>query len=1194
MNYSRCKIGSAEVSSSLHEKSNLAIKTETAPKKLSPLQWSKNLVGKKLEIYWTPSNKKINENAKNFNEKIFVEVSSSGDEQTKVPSDTDDDSEKSELLPDWYDARIEAFDKQSKMFTVRFVGEEENVYNMGLSPTLVRPSIRAWEKRTLAILNWAEESNWINELVLRTSTAMLEDEIYLNQMLEKNRLSYCSESLHYPFERAESMVTSKVAGIKKGNSANQGMTISDGKINAMEQQSYTFSHIFSANDICNVGNNSLGFVSKRQLNFFRTIPPKWTMKVSQRKVGSKIDTKWFSPVMNHEFRTMIDVKRFLTLLKLEEGDEDAAFAKLTNKCEKSFIKFPHSNEERILFLRLLGEQIYLRAKLVVVSEGCDNDENGEEEKDMPVTEKYVDHLFACLRIVKDALLWYQVDAWNIWKCLGILSSSSATDHSFHIGDVISSGKFRKGTNFPNINVHHKLATEPIDYQHSIPPIVSTQHIHPNAKNVYPFHIVKAQSPYSNLMQERNVHSKTDIDFKQHYQNQPFHLKKNITALTPVNSSHPYEIRSTASLSTETASATNHGALKPNILRTNSFTNSNDTRTNFQTESKIKVQVIEKCLLSGIQHILNILLMETSPIACPETVYSSSLSQRSGLKSGHQQISDVEFSQQVRSSVSPFASFAEIKKFKETLDLKLLKKYEGEDEFEIRSDLKALKENLKPLFAICRLNKKIRYVLPLVECVKHTFDIWFHVIHFLDTSKDIIYQNRVSVGCQTDKVRYINETHNEHFTFRDLQKFLESSLKCPILSRVDLSFYQTTLVAKVQDVLSFVANAWQTIAQCTNEINITTDIFKRDVKPNILEKNDTVLKSLLAIKSKLTNDSSIKNINPIGDKESPLRHQVIDDAIVVRRWVVDLAYVQRNRERQIYVSNVIEHGKSGLPNLPEIPIQYMSRSKYSLMSPTIAHVIRTRISNLSSSMISCGRVVLESEELLEKRYSNESRLELISDVHEGLQKMKKLQFIFLTEEKLAVRADILGWKEIVLSTFKAYLKLPMETVQSFKQNLQNIKLGKSSARSNIVTGVSQNLDIDEQICEFANKDIQKICSYEVNELNNIHEISQKWKIKASSIILLLQEHANVRCSTGSDDHSMQIKNFKKVHIHDMKKVIEDYANCRILLPQYDALCNIHSFVIKWMEELSTIVNNLSLTPSQCLSCLKQKRDEQPQG
>ena len=43
-----------------------------------------------------------------------------------------------------------------------------------------------------------------------------------------------------------------------------------------------------------------------------------------------------------------------------------------------------------------------------------------------------------------------------------------------------------------------------------------------------------------------------------------------------------------------------------------------------------------------------------------------------------------------------------------------------------------------------------------------------------------------------------------------------------------------------------------------------------------------------------------------------------------------------------------------------------------------------------------------------------------------------------------------------------------------------------------------------------------------------------------------------------------------------------------------LCNIHSFVIKWIEEVSTIVNDLSLTPSQCLSCLKQKRDEQQQG
>ena len=74
----------------------------------------------------------------------------------------------------------------------------------------------------------------------------------------------------------------------------------------------------------------------------------------------------------------------------------------------------------------------------------------------------------------------------------------------------------------------------------------------------------------------------------------------------------------------------------------------------------------------------------------------------------------------------------------------------------------LKENIL-------LNQKfeITHILQLVECVKYTFDIWFHVIYFRDTSKDIIYQNRVSPGCQTDKVRYINETHNENFTFREL-------------------------------------------------------------------------------------------------------------------------------------------------------------------------------------------------------------------------------------------------------------------------------------------------------------------------------------------------------------------------------------------------------------------------------------------
>ena len=42
-----------------------------------------------------------------------------------------------------------------------------------------------------------------------------------------------------------------------------------------------------------------------------------------------------------------------------------------------------------------------------------------------------------------------------------------------------------------------------------------------------------------------------------------------------------------------------------------------------------------------------------------------------------------------------------------------------------------------------------------------------------------------------------------------------------------------------------------------------------------------------------------------------------------------------------------------------------------------------------------------------------------------------------------------------------------------KNLQNRKIGKSLVRSKIITGVLQNLNIDEQIYEFANKDIQNL-------------------------------------------------------------------------------------------------------------------------
>jgi hypothetical protein len=70
---------------------------------------------------------------------------------TSTADDENDDDDAGKDAIDWYDGKILSF--QDGYFVVYFLGDAEDVtYTMPLTPKIVRPSVRAWTKRTLALL----------------------------------------------------------------------------------------------------------------------------------------------------------------------------------------------------------------------------------------------------------------------------------------------------------------------------------------------------------------------------------------------------------------------------------------------------------------------------------------------------------------------------------------------------------------------------------------------------------------------------------------------------------------------------------------------------------------------------------------------------------------------------------------------------------------------------------------------------------------------------------------------------------------------------------------------------------------------------------------------------------------------------------------------------------------------------------
>ena len=74
------------------------------------------------------------------------------DETSTADTDSGEDEDTGEDAIDWYDGKILSYSDGN--FVVYFLGDEEDVtYTMPLTPKIVRPSVRAWTKRTLALLS---------------------------------------------------------------------------------------------------------------------------------------------------------------------------------------------------------------------------------------------------------------------------------------------------------------------------------------------------------------------------------------------------------------------------------------------------------------------------------------------------------------------------------------------------------------------------------------------------------------------------------------------------------------------------------------------------------------------------------------------------------------------------------------------------------------------------------------------------------------------------------------------------------------------------------------------------------------------------------------------------------------------------------------------------------------------------------
>lgn len=139
--------------------------------------WAKSLVGRDWEIYWENNHTSLDESAESENKRMLESVSEGAENEEEAESAFTRESNKEEDTDeeDWYDGHVEEIESRkddgSYSFRVRFVGDD-TLYNMVLVPRIVRPSARAWIKRSKALLEPSKKSrsDWEKSLPPDTRT----------------------------------------------------------------------------------------------------------------------------------------------------------------------------------------------------------------------------------------------------------------------------------------------------------------------------------------------------------------------------------------------------------------------------------------------------------------------------------------------------------------------------------------------------------------------------------------------------------------------------------------------------------------------------------------------------------------------------------------------------------------------------------------------------------------------------------------------------------------------------------------------------------------------------------------------------------------------------------------------------------------------------------------------------------------
>jgi Transcription factor S-II (TFIIS), central domain len=421
----------------------------------------------------------------------------------------------------------------------------------------------------------------------------------------------------------------------------------------------------------------------------------------------------------------------------------------------------------------------------------------------------------------------------------------------------------------------------------------------------------------------------------------------------------------------------------------------------------------------------------------------------------------------------------------------------------------------------------------------------------------------------------NTKNQKYFTSQDIEDLLHHMNAHPVLRRIDLSSRKQNLHAKINSIAKLEADAWKVIATIAD-------------KPTNLCDVDGVLAALEGISDQLDSDYSfLIDESPLrNDADSKLTRKVIENAYILRKWLLDLHHAESHRERITFIQDVVDRANN-LPTVPCLPGEYDQLNSLAarfLQAVASAQALSQRLISSEQSLDPCVAKLIQQPTLP----ADDARLQTLEGIDKILCCFSHFPFLSVVEEKLAVRKDLLLWVDSEKPFVnRAKKSRTLDDVEETFKILTNILIGTSQGRKDLIVSLKHDGSMEKEIRHGAQMDFEHLTDNIGPKFHAQYVEATNWKQRALTMLNTLRFHRNPVAGeplTTSKGSSM-------VELKRIQDLLDDYETLNFSIPEFHkVILAVWKDATQWSQDVHHVID----TEQNLLSQLIFYRNERPRG